>query len=77
MSSQEQEIIITESKLQEIYDKLAPHIVGCCLKRVDLFYYDTAILKKSIKESIYEGLRSFKDTLILGRTGIVFKSKGG
>jgi len=68
------EITISEEKLKEIQDKISRHVVGCCLKRIDLFNDEKDVLKKCLKESIYEGFRVYTDSIVFGRTpGIIFK----
>lgn len=69
------EIKIEEHKLDEIFRKFSIHIVGTVLKRVELFgklkEEDEEILKKSLKEVIYEGNRVIKQSIKLSDKPIV------
>ena len=73
-------ISISEEKLAEINKKLSIHIVGTILRRIEVFSNlkkeDEEILKKSIKELLYEGLRMYRDSIMINSEPfVVFTSK--
>jgi len=65
--------------LQELIDDESKSLVGKICKRFEIIP-DRELLKKDIKELIYEEFRNFKGLLMAGgvgleRTKIIFKSK--
>ena len=62
-------IILTENLLNLIFDQESKKIVGKCMKRFELTD-DKELIKKEIKELLYECLRDIKDILLLNKEGI-------
>lgn len=60
---------ISEETLNYICDQEAKKIVGKCMKRFELTD-DKELIKKEIKELLYECLRDIKDILLLNKEGI-------
>jgi len=68
---------ITEQYIQEVIDHEGASLVGKILKRFEIID-DQGILKKAIKELVYEEYRHVRDLLIAGGSGLeqkVFKFK--
>jgi len=62
-------IILTENLLNLIFDQESKKIVGKCMKRFELTN-DKELIKKEIKELLYECLRDIKDILLLNKESI-------
>ena len=67
-------IILTESLLNTIFDQESKKIVGKCMKRFELTD-DKELIKKEIKELLYEALRDIKDILLLNKEAIKLTKK--
>jgi hypothetical protein len=67
-------IILTESLLNLIFDQESKKIVGKCMKRFELTD-DKELIKKEIKELLYECLRDIKDMLLLNKESIKLTKK--
>jgi hypothetical protein len=63
-------IVIDEKLLNQIFQLESVKLVGKCLKRFELTD-DKELIKKEIKELLYEGLRDIRDMLsIYGKDSI-------
>jgi len=60
---------ITEQYIQEVIDHEGASLVGKILKRFEIID-DQVILKKTIKELVYEEYRHVRDLLIAGGRGL-------
>jgi hypothetical protein len=67
-------IILTESLLNLIFDQESKKIVGKCMKRFELTD-DKELIKKEVKELLYECLRDIKDMLLLNKESIKLTKK--
>jgi hypothetical protein len=63
-------VVIDEKLLNQIFQLEAVKLVGKCLKRFELTD-DKDLIKKEVKELLYEGLRDIRDMLaIYGKESI-------
>jgi hypothetical protein len=67
-------IILTEGLLNTIFDQESKKIVGKCMKRFELTD-DKELIKREIKELLYECLRDIKDILLLNKESIKLTRK--
>lgn len=65
----EEAITITKRQLKEVFDIEARKIVGKCCKRIELFE-GNELLKKDIKELLYESFREAYDLLEMYGVGM-------
>ena len=63
------EIRIRKGYIAELTDKSASKLVGRLLKRFEI-YNDKNIIKKAVKELIYESFRDLRDSLLVGNYGL-------
>lgn len=60
---------ISEEYLQELIEYVSSNTVGKVLKRIEIID-DTQLLKKEVKELLYEQFRFFKDLLEAHNRGL-------
>jgi len=62
-------LVIRSGYVEELTDKTASKLVGRLLKRFEI-YSDKDIIKKAVKELVYESFRDLRDSLYLGNYGL-------
>jgi hypothetical protein len=65
---------VSKEYLEKVVDLCSRTLVGKVMKRFELFS-DQEVLKKDIKELIYENYRSLKELIESFNSGIKFKTK--